>query len=634
MCGIAGFTRFSATPVMAEAELARMNRALHHRGPDAGDQYLAAAVGLCHRRLSILDLSPAGAQPMTSHCGRYVMVYNGEIYNFQALRADLAADGAVFRGHSDSEVLLALYERDGPDCLALLNGMFALAIWDTREQTLFLARDRLGKKPLYFYRHNDQFAFASEIKAILCLPGIDTSLRMDAVADYFTYQYVPDPKSIYRHIHKLPPGWCMTVDARELRQRQYWDVSFAHTDTRREQDIEDELIALLEDSVRIRLASDVPLGAFLSGGIDSSAIVGLMASATGSPVTTCSIGFDSAEHDEVDAARDLAGHFQTDHHEFTVRDNVEDSLLDIAAWFDEPFADPSFVPTYFVSRLARQRVTVALSGDGGDENFAGYAKYLTDATENRLRNCLPAGLRRQLLSPTAHWLERTGQPLAQRAASLLGSLAVEPDQGFAVTNAFFRRSLWDALIVDELKRESAHYDPASLTRDLYHKADTDDHLSRLLYVDLKSYLPGDVLVKVDRMSMANSLETRAPLLDYRLVEFAASLPARLKLNGRTTKYILRNSVSRLLPEQVLTRRKQGFSVPLAQWLRQEIRELSQHYLLAADSGLSNFFDRARLQQLWQAHQAGRADHSAELWSLLMFELWWQRYQAAPVRAAG
>ncbi len=633
MCGIAGFTRFKPIAGDAAALLGRMNDTLHHRGPDAAGQYLSEDVGLCHRRLSIQDLSTAGNQPMTSHSGRHVIVYNGEIYNFPELRADLTKQGVEFRGASDTEVLLELFERDGPECLRALNGMFALAIWDTWRKTLFLARDRLGKKPLYFYRRHERFVFGSEIRAILCVPGVDTDIRLDAVEDYFTYQYVPDPKSIYQHVHKLAPGHWMTVDARGVRERQYWDVSFARQDMRAEHDIEEELYALLEDSVRRRLISDVPLGAFLSGGVDSSAIVGMMAAATQGRVITCSIGFNSSRFDEVDDARRLAEHFDTDHHEFTVQGNVEESLLDIAGHFDEPFSDPSFIPTYFVSQLARRKVTVALSGDGGDENFAGYAKYLVDADENHLRQRLPAALRGHVFPGASRLLEQSGLPLALRAGALLGSLSVSPDQGFAITNSFFRPSLWKAAVANELKRESCHYDPAALTRDLYHKADTDEHLSRLLYVDLKSYLPGDILVKVDRMSMANSLETRAPLLDYRLVEFAATLPPRLKLNGRTTKHILKKSVSRLLPPEVLDRRKQGFSVPLAHWLRHEIRELSQQYLLANDSGLSNFFDPAVLRRIWQTHQAGKVDHSAELWSLLMFELWWQRTQVSGVRAA-
>lgn len=626
MCGIAGFTQFTPMAVDARALLARMNERLHHRGPDATGNYLATEIGLCHRRLSILDLTDAGSQPMTSHSGRYKIVYNGEIYNFPDLRCELVKQGVEFRGASDTEVLLAMYERDGPDCLQALNGMFAMAIWDTVKKSLFLARDRLGKKPLYFYRKDNQFIFASEIKAILCVPGIDTTIRLDAVEDFFTYQYVPDPKSIYQHIHKLPPGYWMTVDARDIRQQQYWDVSFANEDNRAEHLIEEELFELLEDSVRIRMISDVPLGAFLSGGVDSSAIVAMMAGASTSAVTTCSIGFNSAQFDEVDDARRLAAHFGTKHHELTVQGNVEDSLLSIAGWFDEPFADPSFIPTYFVSRLARRKVTVALSGDGGDENFAGYSKYLADETENRLRERIPAALRHHLFPGVSDLLEQTGFPLALRAASMLGSLSVGPDQAFAITNSFIRRSLWDSLVTDELKRESAHYDPAALTRDLYYKADTDKHLSRLLYVDLKSYLPGDILVKVDRMGMANSLETRAPLLDYRLVEFAASLPPHLKLKDRTTKYILKKSVSRLLPPDVLVRRKQGFSVPLAHWFRHEIRDLAQHYLFADNSGLSNFFDIAVLRQIWHAHQSVKVDYSSELWSFLMFELWWQRYR--------
>ena len=625
MCGIAGFIKDNSYECDENSVLHRMCDSLHHRGPDAAGHFINPEVALCHRRLSILDLSETGSQPMHSHSGRYTMVYNGEVYNFPDLRLDLQRSGSVFRGTSDSEVLLELYERDGVECLNALNGMFALAIWDNINKSLFLARDRLGKKPLYFYRKEDHFIFGSEIKAILCMPGLDTSLRIDAIQDYFAYQYVPDPKSIYQHIHKLAPGHWMRVDSNGIQQHQYWDVSFASKDSRSQCDIENELYALLEDSVRIRMVSDVPLGAFLSGGVDSSAIVGLMASNSADRVTTCSVGFNSKEYDEVNEASRLAGSFNTDHHEFTVSDNVEDSLLEIASWFDEPFSDPSFVPTFFVSQLARKKVTVALSGDGGDENFAGYSKYLTDQTENSLRACIPGALRRSVLPGMSRLLGTWRTSYARRGASLLNTLSVEPDQGFALSNSFFNESLWDQLVANQLKIESRQYDPAELSRSLYHKADTDQHLSRLLYVDLKSYLPGDILVKVDRMSMANSLETRAPLLDYRLVEFAARLPPDFKLRGRESKFILKQSVSKLLPPEVLKRRKKGFSVPLAQWLREEIRELSNQYLFASNSGLSQFFDINILRQTWDAHQSGSHDYSSELWSLLMFELWWQRH---------
>ncbi len=627
MCGIAGFTRFRHERDGADALLNRMGDAIRHRGPDDSDILVEDEVGLCHRRLSIIDLSETGRQPMESASGRYVMVYNGEIYNFPALRKDLESVGVNFRGTSDSEVVLELYEREGAACLDQLNGMFALAIWDRRDRSLFLARDRLGKKPLYYYDAGGRFIFASEIKAILCAPDVDRSVRDDAVADYFAYQYVPDPKSIFRDIHKLPPGHWMSVTEKGVKQGEYWSLDFTKTSGETSEQIQGGLLELLEDSVACRMISDVPLGAFLSGGVDSSAVVAMMARNSSAPVTTCAIGFDSREFDEVHFAEKVAKQFGTDHHEFTVRENVADNLVEIAGYFDEPFSDPSFVPSFFVSQLARRQVTVALAGDGGDENFAGYSKYQNDRRENRLRSLVPGAVRSSVLPGLSRVLGGSSAGICRRGASLLHSLSVEPDTGYFLTNSFFRPSLWGEAISDRFAGEIAQYDPADITRKLYREAPADDHLSRLLYTDIKSYLPGDILVKVDRMSMANSLETRAPILDYRVVEYAASIPSSMKLVGDNGKYIFKKSLEGLLTDETLYRKKMGFSVPLAQWLRSEIRDVAERYLFIDDSGLQQYFDMSVVKSIWSAHQSGARDYSQELWSMLVFEIWWQRYVA-------
>lgn len=628
MCGIAGFTRVRNGVGDASELLTRMGDVLRHRGPDDADVYVGDKIGLCHRRLSIIELSALGKQPMTSHSGRYVAVYNGEIYNFKELRKSLEAQGVQFRGTSDTEVLIELYERKGADCLADLNGMFALAIWDTREESLFLARDRLGKKPLYYYAMGDQFAFASEIKALLCVPGIDRTIREDAVKDYFFYQYVPDPKSIFKNIHKLMPGhWMLVGQDGVLQQRKYWDVSFSSQTQETSENLQGQLLELLEDSVKCRMISDVPLGAFLSGGVDSSAVVALMARNSSTPVTTCAIGFGSEEFDEVSYAANVAERFETDHHVFTVKENVQDKLLDIAGYFDEPFCDPSFVPTYFVSQLARRKVTVALAGDGGDENFAGYSKYLADRQENRLRRMFPESLRKSVFPGLGNVLGSSGIGLARRGGSLLHSMAVDADEGFFISNSFFRKNAWNTLITDSFSRATGAYDPAEITQEYYAAADTDDHLSRILYTDIKSYLPGDILVKVDRMSMANSLETRAPILDYRVVEFAATIPASLKMRGNETKYLLKKTFEEILTQETLYRKKMGFSVPLAQWLKTEIRQVAESNIFRGDSGLSNYFEMTKVREIWNIHQSGAVDYSQELWSMLVFELWWQKYIA-------
>lgn len=627
MCGLAGFLRTETTPNRDAHRqwLEAMGLAIVHRGPDASGHFLDDSVGLTHRRLSILDLSDSGKQPMKSPSGRYFISFNGEIYNYRSLRKDLEADGYVFRTGTDTEVLLALFEQKGYRCLDELNGMFAFAIWDSEAKRVFLARDRLGKKPLYYYEEGGRFAFASELKSLLKLPFIPRTVRPDSVKDFFAYQYVPDPKTIYKNIHKLPPGHWLVSDGLRTEQHQYWDVSFSQVTAKSLSEIEDELYSLIEDSVKLRMVSDVPLGAFLSGGVDSSAIVGLMAGLSDRPVTTCSIGFDSERFDEVKYARKVAEQFQTDHHEFTVRENVADNLAQIARFFDEPFSDPSFVPTFFVSQLARRRVTVALAGDGGDENFAGYSKYYTDYVENRLRKLFPDAVRHGLFPRFAQLAGLINTPMARKAQSLVGTLALDPDEAFSVTNSFFRRSLWDEVVRDDFRRDTTGYDPADITRNHYRNAGTDDHLSRILYTDIKTYLPGDILVKVDRMSMANSLETRAPLLDYRVVEYAAGIPSALKMRGKEKKHILKETFSRLLTKDILYRRKMGFSVPLADWLRNEIRTLANSVFYNEDAGLAHFFDMEVVRAVWQRHLQGENHHSQELWSMLNFELWWQAY---------
>lgn len=627
MCGFAGFLRTPNT-LNRDAHrhwLEQMGHAIAHRGPDASGIYLDDRIGLVHRRLSILDLSAAGNQPMKSASGRFIIAFNGEIYNFRELRTALEADGRHFSTGTDTEVLLALFEKKGVRCLDDLNGMFAMAIWDTQKRKLYLARDRLGKKPVYYYQAGGHFAFASEIKALLQLPFLKQEVRPDAVKDFFAYQYVPDPKTIYKNLNKLPPGYWLETDGEQTQVHQYWDVSFARAAPRSLEDIKAGLYELIDDAVRLRMVSDVPLGAFLSGGVDSSGIVGMMAGHSSRPVTTCSIGFDSRQFDEVHYARQVAELFKTDHFEFTVRENVAENLNNIARFFDEPFADPSFVPTYFVSQLARQKVTVALAGDGGDENFAGYSKYRTDQIENRLRRLFPAVLRRALFPRFAQLCGHVNNPVARKAQSLLSTLALAPDDAFFVTNSFFRQSVWNELVQGDFKRDTDGYDPADITRTHYRNAPADDHLSRILYTDIKTYLPGDILVKVDRMSMANSLETRAPLLDYRVVEYAASIPAFLKMKGKEKKFILKETFSRLLPDNVLYRKKMGFSVPLADWLRHEIRPAADSAFRSDSGGLAQYFNMDAVRRYWQRHLEGDSQYTQELWSMLAFELWWQAY---------
>lgn len=626
MCGIAGFTRFHSD-VGSKDTLIAMGNSIAHRGPDSQGTYIDAHIGLCHQRLSIIDLSSAGNQPMFSDDENLVIVFNGEIYNFPELREDLIKLGYNFHTHTDTEVILALYKQKGPECLSMLNGMFAIAIWDKTKEELFLARDRLGKKPLYYYDAGEEFIFASEIKAILEVECVKKEIRVDALYDFFTYQYIPDPKTIFKDMFKLEPGHWMLISKDSVKGNKYWDISFSKQTTQSETEIQTELFELLESSVKQRMLSDVPLGAFLSGGVDSSAVVGLMAAKDDAPVTTCSIGFDSKKHDEVEFAQIVADRFATDHHEFTVKENFIEHIEEIVSYFDEPFADPSLIPTYFVSKLAREKVTVALAGDGGDESFAGYEKYSIDNVENKLRNLFPSIFRRTLFPSLAKLFENSNNIILKKGHTLLDTLSQTPQKGFFLTNAFCTDLQWKQLANKKLQAELGDYHPSSITEYHYHRAGTEDHLSRILYADIKTYLPGDILVKVDRMSMANSLEVRAPLLDYKIVEFAANIPSHLKFHNGEKKHILKETVKKILPDEILYRKKMGFDSPLAAWLKDDIRDFTAEKLFGENSGISQFFDVKNLKSIWQQHQNDVRDHSSLIWSFLMFELWWQKYMA-------
>lgn len=640
MCGIAGFTTFNQTQADIE-QLSLMGEAIYHRGPDAGGTFVDEHIGLCHRRLAIIDLSEAGVQPMHSHDDRYVISFNGEIYNYLELRAQLK-DEYPFRTHTDTEVILALYAKYGEQCLQRLNGMFAFALWDKSEQKLFIARDRMGKKPLYYHENNNDLYFASELKSLMAIDAIPREIRTDAVYDFFAYQYVPDPKTIFNRVFKLEPGHYLTFDKTGLNIQQYWDVSFANVEQKDEAAFLTELDQLITQSTKERMVSDVPLGAFLSGGVDSSGVVALMAkiakSQGGKPITTCSIGFDEKKFNETEFAKMVADQYQTDHHEFTVHQNVKDNLQDIVRYFDEPFADPSLVPTYFVSELARQKVTVAVAGDGGDEVFAGYEKYSVDFVENKLRSKFPKLLRKTLFPTLAKVCGAVNLSPFRRAKSLFNTLSVDPGMGFYISNSFITDEDWQKLVKKEVSEQLGGYHPSAITLEKYQNADGKDHLSKILYTDMKTYLPGGILVKVDRMSMANSLEVRAPILDYNVVEKAAKIPSDLKLHhtgsGYKTekKHILKALFKPLLSDDVLYRKKMGFSVPLANWLRGELKNIAEDCLLNRKLGLASYFDMTQVAKMWHAHQSGKQDHSAVLWSMLMFQMWWDHYMSDSAKA--
>jgi asparagine synthase (glutamine-hydrolysing) len=603
--------------------LKRMTRALYHRGPDGEGYYFDEQAGLGHRRLSIIDLE-AGKQPMCNEDGTIWVTFNGEIYNYLDLRKDLLAKGHRFKTESDTEVIVHLYEELGAGFSEKLRGMFAIGVWDKRAKRLILTRDRVGKKPLYYSVIGGALYFTSEMKSLLQVPGFDRDIDCEALSDYFSLLYVPAPKSIFKSVRKLKPAHYLVFDDRGIRETCYWDLSFDQPEIKSEQQWCDEFLAAYQEAVRLRLRSDVPLGAFLSGGVDSSSVVALMHRINGNRVTTCSVGFDEKAYDESAAAAEFAASLDTDHHEETVRADAM-SILDKLVWhYDEPFADSSAVPTYYVSQAARRHVTVALSGDGGDENFAGYRRYLHDCLQYRARSWFPKGIRQPVFGALGQWYPKLDwAPRVLRAQATFRELARGDVEGYFYSISATKPEHKAVLLSGDLQRSLNGYDPIMLFEDYYHRPKDADHLSRLQYLDIKTYLVDDILVKVDRASMANSLEVRCPILDHVLMELIARMPSSIKLKGRVGKYIFKKSLEQVLPRKILSRRKQGFSVPVAEWLRTDLKEMAAELLLRDDPmGVLNCRSVA---DLWNRHQSGGRDFSTPLWALLMFRLWQESY---------
>ncbi len=625
MCGICGFVDEGLDASVAERLLDRMTKRLEHRGPDDGGAFRDGAVWLGHRRLAIIDRG-AGRQPMRSVGGRATIVFNGEIYNYVSLREDLRRKGHRFATQSDTEVILNAYAEYGEACVEHLRGMFAFAIWDGHARTLFLARDRVGIKPLYYGWDGRRFAFASEMKALLEHPAWTRAIDPKALDEYLTFLYVPAPRTIFRGMFKLRPGHTLTVSDRGLTERPYWDLSFEPDESLTEPDQAARLRETIREAVSLHLVSEVPLGAFLSGGIDSSAVVGLMAAAADHPVSTASIGFREAAFDELPYARLTADRWRTQSAERCVDPDAA-GLLDSLAWFfDEPFADSSMIPTYYVSQLARERVTVALSGDGGDENFAGYRRYRFDLLENRMRGVLPDPLRRVLfgalggLYPKADWL-----PRALRAKTLFQNLARSPERAYFHTMSWYGPAMKARLYRESLKREIGDHDAFSVMAPHFERSRGWHPLSRVQYVDIKTYLPDDILTKVDRASMAHSLEVRVPLLDHRVMECAASIPPRLHLRRGEGKYLFKRAVADLVDPAILRKRKSGFSIPLARWLRGPLAPIFEERVLSRDAFVAQLFDPKPLHEWWRQHQRHTRDYAHHLWAIMVLEAWAQRH---------
>jgi asparagine synthase (glutamine-hydrolysing) len=623
MCAIAGVIARQDESLVIE----NLCRAQHYRGPDAEGTWSDGICTLGHRRLAIIDLSEAGRQPLSNEDGTIWITFNGEIYNFQSLRRELEYFGHRFRTQTDTEAIVHAYEQWGTECVKRLRGMFAFGIWDQRQQRLMLARDRVGKKPLFYAQVGQRFLFASELQGLLADSRVPRETNHEAIDAYLTYGYIPAPNTAFRGIFKLPPAHWLTFDWNNgkpvIHTERYWSLAYTPKLNLNEDEASEILREKLTEAVRLRMISDVPLGAFLSGGIDSSIVVGLMAQLSGTRVKTFSIGFDDAAYDETSHARRIADKWNTDHHEFTVRPNAVDVLPKLVRHFGEPYADSSAVPTFYVSQLTRQHVTVALNGDGGDESFAGYERYLGNQLAGRL-NAVPGAMgsaralsrlipeslpQKSRLRSAKRFLSVAAAPMAERYVQWVGyfDVAAKPQ-------------LYTGEFLEQLNGARDGW-----LGSLFHEVARLDPVDAAMAVDVQSYLPFDLLVKVDTTSMANSLEARSPFLDHEVMEFAARLPVSLKLRGGQLKHLLKRTFADLLPAENVKRRKMGFGVPLGAWFRGELREMAMDTLLSTRALQRGYFRPVALTRMLSEHLKTTADHSFKLWNLLMLELWHQEF---------
>ncbi len=623
MCGICGVVSATKYAPLEAVELKRICQVLRHRGPDDEGYYVGPHIGLGMRRLSIIDLE-TGQQPISNEDQSLLMVFNGEIYNYRELRRDLIRKGHVFSSNGDAEVIVHAYEEYGDRCVDHFNGMFAFAVWDAPMRRLLLARDRLGIKPLYYWSSPDQLVFGSELKAVIANFDVPRDLDPIALDQFLTLEYIPSPRTIFKGVRKLLPGHYLVFQEGRLSVDKYWDVPF-HEVPDDANTCAEMLVDLIRDAVRLQLVSDVPLGAFLSGGIDSSTVVAMMTEAGAEPVRTFSIGFENQSYDELPYARTVAARFKTDHTEEILQPDIAPLAEDLIAHLDEPFADFSVFPTYLVSKVARQSVKVVLSGDGGDELFGGYDTYVAEYL-NRYYRWLPSGLRHRALP----WLMSRVPPQASKKG--LVNKAKRFVEGGALP-ASLQHARWMVFMSEEDK--AALYRPAlrselngsqhgPVLETYFRRAGFEPPLIQQQYVDVKTYLPDDILTKVDRMSMAVSLEARVPLLDHRIVEFALNLPSELKMVRGQTKVILRRAMAERLPRDVLEKPKQGFSIPLKHWLRGPLRPLMTDLLSASNIRRRDYFKPECVEGWISDHLEGRANHSHRLWALMVLELWHQK----------
>jgi len=624
MCGIAGFIVEDKNAPVDEREvlLDAMCRVITHRGPDDQGTLARGRAAIGMRRLSIIDLA-GGHQPIFNEDDTIAIVFNGEIYDYQNLKKELQSRGHKFRTNSDTETIIHAYEEYGEDCPNHLRGMFAFAIWDEPNQKLFVARDRAGKKPLYYTQtKSGAFLFGSELKSLILHPEFEREINYESLSAYLSFGYVPDPLCIFRNVHKLAPGHTLTFQNNKITTRQFWDFRFEESKEYNEDVYLEELRSLIDEAVRVRLVSEVPLGAFLSGGVDSSTIVGYMARNMNQPVKTFSIGFNEDTYNELKYARIAAKHFGTDHHEFIVTPDICQMVDELAWHFDEPFADSSALPTYMVSKLAREHVTVILSGDGGDELFAGYTRYVVDKKRSGLGR-LPRFVREGLMKPLSEAL-----PHGFKGRNYLRNISLAPVDRYIDSVSHFtelnKRSLYTKEFQSKLNGNgfSAGH---RLFRSFANKIESNNPVDPLLYLDSKTYLPGDILTKVDRMSMAVSLEARVPLLDHKLIDFVTRIPASLKMKGFETKHIFKRAVRGLVPDEILDRPKQGFGVPVEDWINNQLHERIHETLTDTKAKQRGLFDLRYVDVLLDEHERKRRDHSSSLWVLFMLETWYRNF---------
>jgi asparagine synthase (glutamine-hydrolysing) len=620
MCGICGIVSFHSDNPADPSILRRMNQSLRHRGPDDEGYYQDNQMALAMRRLSIIDLH-TGQQPISNEMGNVWVVYNGEIYNFRHVRSELEQRGHIFKTQTDTEVIVHAYEEYGDECVKYFNGMFAIALWDARRCRLFLARDRVGIKPLYYWAGRNQLVFGSELKALIQHPDVPRQINLVALDLFLGLEYIPAPHTIYENVFKLLPGHTLVVENGQLKINQYWEVPYQPVG-QSEAESAEILANLINESIRIRLMSDVPLGAFLSGGIDSSTIVGYMSQNMSEPVQTFSIGFEDDTYNELPYAEAVARHFGTSHHVEVLKPDYASLAEKLVCQHDEPFADTSIFPTFLVSEVASRKVKVVLSGDGGDELFAGYDTYRAQKL-NRYYGVLPSALREHILPKFADWLppQPAKKGLINKVKRMVEGGALDPALQHTRWMIFLNSTEKESLYQSDLRATLKDQLTSEFFNGYFEKASRFDRLAQQQYVDLKTYLADDILTKVDRMSMAVSIEARVPLLDYHIVEFAMNLPPYMKLNGARTKSILRNAVKDLLPTLVLEKPKEGFSIPMKHWLTASLKPMMLDLLSQDSLQQHGYFDHRVVAKWMQEHLEGRVNHSHRLWALMVFEMW-------------